>query len=74
MLNVNCLSKENYLFPPSLRDALLNEKLFNNSQIGLAPYLIFIKLLNKNNKQLVYNYIRYNDLFTSSLLNYLLNR
>lgn len=74
MLKFNCLSKENYLFPPSLRDALLNEKLFNDSQIGLAPYLIFIKLLNKNNKQLVYNYIRYNDLFTSSLLNYLLNR
>lgn len=69
---VNFLSRTGYLFEPELCDALLNKRLPNESIPG--PYLIFIKSLNKDKKQLVYNYIRYNDLFTPALLNYLVNR
>ena len=72
MTHKNCLSRSRYLFTSELCEALINEKSLYNSQAG--PYIIFIKTLNKNKKQLVYKYVRYNDLFSSALSYFLFNR
>lgn len=62
----NKLNAEKYLFSPQLYNALLNGKFENRDNNYIVKhgtdsgvYLVFIKILNKNDKSLVYNYIYY---------------
>src|SRR5919109_512713 len=75
---INSLDNDNYLFSPELLAALLkpydnksNEKIINNKK---GIFLIAIRVLNKEEKSLVYNYIYYDDLFYLTLVVYFLVR
>jgi hypothetical protein len=88
-LNVafNQLDVNNCLFTPELLAILLrsyknkftyhnhssrsHRKMINNKE---GIYLIAIRILNKKEKSLVYNYIYYNDLFYLTLIVYFLIR
>jgi len=83
----NSLDVNNCLFTPELLAALLrsyknvstyrrhsskfHRKLIKNKQ---GIYLIAFRILNKEEKSLVYNYIYYNDLLYLTLLVYFLTR
>lgn len=80
--NINIISAE-YLFSPELVEALItgklplaqkydNNKFTNKNDVSL--YLVFIRILNKEDKKLVYNYVSYNLLFMMPLMMFLLNR
>lgn len=77
--NVNFLNKTVYLFSTELCEALLNER-FSNKENNYKDkysdntYLIFIRSLNKENKQLVYSYITYNKSFLPALTHYFFTR
>lgn len=83
----NSLDVNNCLFTPELLTYLLrsykdestyhihssksNKKLIKNKE---GVYLIAIRILNKEKKSLVYNYIYYNDLLYLTLIVYFLTR
>lgn len=72
MYNLNVISTENYLFSPELVEALKTGKLPETKNEYI--YLVFIRTLNKEDKKLVYNYVRYNELFSGALILFLVNR
>ena len=71
----NSLDVNNCLFTPVLLSYLLelnkDSKVFKNKK---GIYLIAFRILNKEKKSLVYNYIYYNDLLYLTLLVYFLTR
>jgi len=71
----NSLDVNNCLFTPVLLSYLLelnkDSKVFKNKK---GIYLIAFRILNKEKKSLVYNYIYYNDLLYLTLLVYFLVR
>jgi hypothetical protein len=75
-LNVlNSLDANNCLFTPELLTYLLklnqSSKIFKNKD---GIYLIAFRILNKEKKNLVYNYIYYNDMLYLTLIVYFLIR
>lgn len=72
---LNSLDVNNCLFTPVLLSYLLklnkDSKVFKNKE---GIYLIAFRILNKEKKSLVYNYIYYNDLLYLTLLVYFLVR
>ena len=76
MNKINLLCTDRYLFTPQLREALLTginpkrcSKYVEKYQQGF--YLLFIQILNKQDKSLVYNYIYYEELFCLCLMSFL---
>ena len=72
---VNSLDNNNCLFTPELLSYLLgfnkDSKIFKNKQ---GIYLIAFRILNKEKRSLVYNYIYYSDFFYLTLIVYFLVR
>lgn len=75
---INSLDIDNCLLSPELLATLLkpyenksNGKIIKNKE---GIYFIAIKILNKKEKSLVYNYIYYNDLLYLTLIVYFLVR
>ena len=83
-INLNCLRKANYIISPDLQiklfeaqqrtsDDSYNDNL-KSKKIAEGINIINFKILNKNNKSLVYNYVYYKPDFCESLITYLIIR
>ena len=78
MTKYNILS-ENYLIGEELYNALLTGRL-PEKKVGIEDtnklfiYLVFIRILNKQDKILVYNYVKYDYLFITPILFFIKNR
>jgi hypothetical protein len=76
----NSLDSHNCLFTPELLTALLKCPIYSSkSQRQVIKnkegiYIIAFKVINKDKRVLVYNYIYYNDLFYLTLIVYFLIR
>lgn len=75
----NILSKQEYLFSDELTEALLNKKLPNTTDkknSGKTDYISFgfARILNKQDKKIVYNYANYNVIFMIPLRFFLRSR
>lgn len=75
----NRLCEKIYLLPVELHKALLEKKLpdkknkyIDKDQDGI--YLVFIKTLNKEKKQLVYKYVFYDFLFQNPFTYFIIHR
>jgi len=80
MNNINFIS-EQYLFSPELVEALTTGKIPDkNENVKYIEknddsiYLVFIRILNREDKKLVYNYVSYNQLFMTPLIVFLKDR
>lgn len=76
----NCLTNKQYLISPELHSALQNEVQVNkdgNKSMVKDPgiYVACIRILNRNNTNvLLYNYIYYPSIFSTTFIIFLLNR
>lgn len=59
----------NNVYSPNLHKSLFEGKLLDNDTTGI--YLVVFRLLKKDSRILVYNYIYYPNIFVNSLLHYL---
>jgi len=67
-MNKNYLDLYENVISEELHDSLLNERLIGNSSISKRNgiYVIAVRRLNYNTKDLVYNYIYYPSIFIKS--------
>lgn len=83
-INLNCLRKANYIISPNLQIKLFEAQQWTNNDYyeenlkskknAEGINIINFKILNRNNKSLVYNYVYYRPDFFESLITYLLIR
>lgn len=75
-LSINVLSENNYLISPELQELLTSDssniKPLVEGKDGI--YLVKIKVLNKNEGTLIYNYIHYSPVFHKSLLYFIISK
>lgn len=74
--NKNTLYKDKYIISPELHKALEGEKLNDNRKVSkdLGIYLLAVRLLNKQEGTIVYNYIYYPSIFLETFLTYIMTR
>ena len=73
---LNVLDKNRYLISKKLFDVLLNEKLSNDKRIKkeLGIYLVGFRVLNHEDKSLVFNYVYYPSIFLEAYLAFIAHR
>src|ERR1700732_998549 len=73
----NVLSQEKYLISNDLHNVLLTSKLENSTNIiskNNGIYIVAVRLLNQENRTIIYNYIYYPSIFIETLVAFLLFR
>ena len=73
-LNVNNLNRDRYIISEKLHFSLEQGKFDNSFDSDKIIYLVMVKVLNYENKSLVYNYISYSHLFTFTLTYFLVRK
>ncbi len=77
------MNKDKYIISRELQYALAQEKFYENKDNNIVEspynmeynvYLVMFRVLNKENKSFVYNYIHYTHIFAYTLLHYLFTR
>ena len=73
---LNILDKDRYIISKELHSTLLKEKLDNDKKIKKSSeiYIVVFKVLNTNEKSLVYNYMFYLSIFLKTFLTFLIYR